>query len=311
LRAKKYEAAGEIRLLLFFGVLFQRQFPAPGVCETGMVSSNLKRMMQLSILIRFRRPRLAGAGRVFRSLPMIFLAACAALSLPPCASAKVAKEFSPATLVETADYQPCRNGCSAKTEPVSAFCFRQGDQVLIADGSSLLHENKFSGMEELAGKQVQIRFNERFVWVMTPDGQAMKLERGTTYENFKDAGCIREVRKPIIDAAYAHKRPGKVSTYAFALAGSGKGDLYLWFQCDLSSDKSVIACQRWYRDGTPYSKDWYCARTVDGAPVAAEFEVDELLSQEGRLVLKSGAVVQQDHRARTNDVLDRPGEACR
>jgi hypothetical protein len=73
----------------------------------------------------------------------------------------------------------------------------------------------------------------------------------------------------------------------------------------------VIACQRWYKDGAPYGKDWYCARTVDGAPVAAEFEIDPLLSQEGRLVLKSGAVVQQDHRARTNDVLDRPGETCR
>jgi hypothetical protein len=45
--------------------------------------------------------------------------------------------------------------------------------------------------------------------------------------------------------------------------------------------------------------------------VAADFEVDQLLSQEGRLVLKSGAVVQQDHRARTNDLLDRPSEACR
>jgi hypothetical protein len=140
----------------------------------------------------------------------------------------------------------------------------------------------------------------------------LKLERGSTYENFKDAGCIREVRRPIVDAAYAHKRPGKVPSYAFALAGTGKeGDLYLWLQCDLSSDKSVIACLRWYRNGDPYGKDWYCARTVDGAPVAADFEIDPLLSQEGRLVLKSGAVVQQDHRARTNDVLDRPGEACR
>jgi hypothetical protein len=45
--------------------------------------------------------------------------------------------------------------------------------------------------------------------------------------------------------------------------------------------------------------------------VAAEFEIDPLLSQAGRLVLKSGAVVQQDHRGRTNDVLDRPGETCR
>ncbi len=293
-------------------IQFQRQSPASGVCEAGMVSSNLKRMMQLLIQSRFRHTRLANTGKSFRAFLMIFLAVCAALSLAPCASAREAKEFAAATLVETADYQPCRNGCSAKTEPVSAFCFRQGDKVLVGDGSSFLHEKKFSGLEELAGKQVQIRFNERFVWVMPPDGPTMKLERGSKYEYFKDAGCIREVRRPIIDTAYAHKRPVKVSTYAFALAGSGKeGDLYMWFQCDLSPDKSVIACQRWFGDGTPYGKDWYCARTVDGAPVAADFEIDELLSQEGRLVLKSGAVVQQDHRARTNDVLDRPNEACR
>jgi len=250
-------------------------------------------------------------GGVFRPLLMIFLIAGAALSLPFCASAKGTKDYSAATLVEAADYQPCHNGCSAKAEPVSAFCFRQGDKVVVGDGRSLLHEKKFSGLEELAGKQVQIRFSRRFVWVIPTDGPVMKLKRGSTYENFRDAGCIREVRKPIIDSAYVHKRPGKVPTYAFALAGSGKGDLYLWFQCDLSPDKSVIACQRWYRDGTPYGKDWYCARTLDGAPMAAEFEVDQLLSQEGRLVLKSGAVVQQDHRARTNDVLDRPNEACR
>jgi hypothetical protein len=268
-------------------------------------------MMQSSIPIRFWHTGLVSPGKSCRFLPLIVLAACAALSLTVCASAREAKGFSSATLVESADYQPCRNGCSEHAEPASAFCFRQGDQVVVGDGRSILHEKKFSGLEELAGKQVQIRFNRRFVWVVPPDGPAKKLERGSTYENFRDAGCIREVRRPIIDAAYAHKRPGKVPTYAFALAGSGKGDLYLWFQCDLNSDKSVIACLRWYRNGDPYGKDWYCARTVDGAPVAADFEIDPLLSQEGRLVLKSGAVVQQDHRARTNDVLDRPNEACR
>jgi hypothetical protein len=268
-------------------------------------------MMQLSIMTWFRRFRVASLGRIFRSLPLIALAACAALSLTPCASAKGAKGYSAATLVETADYQPCRNGCSEHAEPASAFCFRQGDQGVVGDGRSFIHEKKFFGLEELAGKQVQIRFSRWFVWVMPPDGPVMRLERGSTYENFKDAGCIREVRRPIIDAAYAHKRPARVSATAFVLAGSGNGDLYLWLQCDLNSDKSVIACLRWYRNGDPYGKDWYCARTVDGAPVAAEFEIDPLLSQEGRLVLKSGAVVQQDHRGRTNDVLDRPGEACR
>ena len=277
----------------------------------GTGSSNLKRMMQSLFPIRFRHSRPASPGNSFRSLPLIVFAVCAVLSLSLCASAREAKGFAAATLVEAADYIPCDNGCSTNAEPASAFCFRMGNQVVVGDGRSYLHEQKFSVTEELAGKQVQIRFSRRFVWVRQPDGTTVKLEHGSTYENFRDAGCISEVRRPIIDAAYAHKRPARVPSYAFALTGSGKDDLYLWFQCDLSADKSVIACKRWYRNGDLYGKDWYCARTVDGAPVAADFEIDSLLSQEGKLVLKSGAVVQQDHRGRTNDQLDRPGEACR
>ena len=40
---------------------------------------------------------------------------------------------------------------------------------------------------------------------------------------------------------------------------------------------------------------------MDGAPVGAVATLDPLLSQEGRLVLKPGAVLRHDNRARTND----------
>jgi hypothetical protein len=268
-------------------------------------------MMQSLIPFQFRRSCPSGPGYIFRSLPLIVLAACAALSLALSASAKEAKNFAPATLVEAAGYIPCGNGCSPRGQPASAFCFRQGDQVLVGEGKSYLHEGKFSSLEEMAGKQFQIRFNGSHLWIRTPSGPTMKIERGSRFENFRDAGCIRAVRRPILAAAYAHKRPAKVPAYAFALAGSGKDDLYLWFQCDLDSHASVIACRKWYENGDFYGKDWYCARTADDAPVPADFQIDRLLSQAGRLVLKSGAVVSQDHRARTNDQLDRPGEACR
>jgi hypothetical protein len=39
--------------------------------------------------------------------------------------------------------------------------------------------------------------------------------------------------------------------------------------------------------------------------------LDALKSRDGKLVLKSGAALRHDNRARTNDVLDRPGEVCR
>jgi hypothetical protein len=247
----------------------------------------------------------------FRSLLLLVFAASVALSLNLCASAREAKSFAAATLVEAADYLPCGNGCSAHAEPSSAFCFRMGDQVLVGDGRSYLHEKKFSSLEELAGKQFQVRFNGSHIWMRPPGGDTVKIERGSQFENFKDAGCVTAVRRPILVVAYSHKRPAKVPAEAFALAGSGKGDPYLWFQCDLDSHASVIACRKWYMNGDFYGKDWYCARTVEGVPVVADFELDPLLSQEGRLVLKSGAVVQQDRRGRTNDQLDRPNEACR
>jgi hypothetical protein len=268
-------------------------------------------MMLLSIPIRFRRARLSSPGNIFRSLPLIAFATCVALSLNLSASAKGVKNFAPATLVEAADYIPCGDGCSPSAEPASAFCFRQGDQVLVGEGESYLHEGKFSSLEELTGRQFQVRFNGSHIWMKPPGGDTVKIESGSRFENFKDAGCIRAVRGPILKAAYAHKRPGKVSAYAFALAGTGKGDLYLWFQCDLDPHASVIACRKWYENGDFIGKDWYCSHTEDGAPVPADFEIDRLLSQAGRLVLKSGAVVPEDHRARTNDVLDRPNEACR
>ena len=258
-----------------------------------------------------RRSRLSGSGNIFRPLPLIVFAACVALSVSLCASAKEVKGFAPATLVEAANYLPCGDGCSALSDPASAFCFRQGDQVLVGEGKSYLHEGRFSSLDELAGKQFQVRFNGSHIWMTPPGGDTVKIERGSRFENFKDVGCIREVRRPILKAAYAHKRPGKVPAYAFALAGTGKGDLYLWFQCDLDPDASVIACRKWYENGDFIGKDWYCSRTEDAAPVPADFEIDRLLSQAGRLVLKSGAVVPEDHRARTNDQLDRPNEACR
>jgi len=74
--------------------------------------------------------------------------------------------------------------------------------------------------------------------------------------------------------------------------------------------RSTIDCREWYKSGETAPPDWYCARTTDGVPVGADFTVDPLLSQAGRLVLKSGAVLQHDNRGRTNGQLDRPGETC-
>jgi hypothetical protein len=266
------------------------------------------------VLSRFRYCFSFNFVTALRSL--LFAVVAAELSLSPAIGLPLhhhakAKSEETATLVEAAEYLPCASGCSTHAAPASAFCFRIGDRVQVAEGKSYLHEGKFSGLEDLAGKQLAVRVNQRSLWVTPPDGRTVKLELGSRYESFKDSSCVREVHRPILDAAAAHKRPAKVPPDALALAGSGKNDLFLWFQCDLNSSEATISCRRWYGNGEPTTKDWFCARTLEGAPVAANFEIDPLLSQDGRLVLRSGAVLAHDGRARTEDRLDRPGEVCR
>jgi len=215
------------------------------------------------------------------------------------------------TLYETATYIPCRDGCTAATQPVRAFCFKSGKDYLVADGDSYFHENKFESLEDITGQQVSIRGGNRWVWIKPADRPEIKLRRGSLFEDFKDNGCLREVHRPIVARA-AHTRPrGKVPAAAIAIAGPGRGEfqpLYLWYQCGLDGD--AIACQRWYRNGKPTTGDWYCARGADGAQAGADFAIDPLLSRTGRLVLASGAVLRQDARERLDGKLEKPGEAC-
>jgi len=222
-----------------------------------------------------------------------------------------AKDTMTATLVETSSYTPCRDGCSAVAEPERAFCFKAGDQFTVAEGKSYLHENKFESMEDLAGEQLPIRLSGRWVWVTPADRPAIKLRRGSLFENFKDNGCIREVHRPIVTLA-AHSRPrSKIPPDAIAIAGPGRGEfqpLYFWYQCTLEPD--AIACRRWYRNGQPTTADWYCAQATDSTQMNTNVTIDPLLSRTGRLVLASGAVLRQDARERIDGKLEKPGEAC-
>ena len=265
------------------------------------------RMAIASLFLEPGRNRLKAA---FVLLTMV-LAAPAAMSSPLLPFKRPPKDIVTITLVETASYIPCRDGCSAATQPVRAFCFRLGDEFLVADGESYFHENKFEDMEDLAGKQIPLRLGGRWVWLRPADRPSVKLRRGSLYEDFKDSGCIREVHRPIIALA-AHSRPhGKVPAGAIAIAGPGRGEfqpLYLWYQCGLDGD--AIACQRWYRNGKPTAGDWYCAQATNGTQAEASFAIDPLLSRTGRLVLASGAVLGPDLRERLDGKLEKPDHAC-
>jgi hypothetical protein len=257
----------------------------------------------LAGVFRLDRARRLRASIHFTAALLVLVSSTAAASGWPfkAKSPGTPKGFETATVVETAQTISCSGSCTAFAEPATAFCFRMGDQV------------KFADMDEIAGKEVLIRVSRLWIWLRPPGGSEVRLTHGSRFEEFKDAGCVREVHKPILATANGEKRRAKVPAAAMAIVGPDKGDspqLFLWYACAMNSDAATIACRRWYRNGDEASKDWYCAQTLNGAPVKADFAIDPTLSQAGRLVLTSGAVLKHDGRSRINDALERPGEAC-
>ena len=278
------------------------------------VGCTFNRMAAAPLLLPLRRMQVLNRRKARGTILLILLAALVAAGFSVRASARAAKGYEAATLVETETYLPCASGCFPAVEPARAFCFHMGDGAVIGEGQSYFHEGKVNGMEDFAGSQVAIRLSRRSIWVRPPDGPTVKIERGSQFEGFKDNGCVAEVHRPILAQAHGYRRPAKIPADAVAIAGSGKGDyrpLFLWFECAMEPDAKGITCRRWYKDGESAGADWFCARTVDGPAVGTDFAFDPLLSHSERVVLTSGAVLQHDNRGRTNGALDRPSEACR
>lgn len=245
------------------------------------------------------------------ALPALFLCFLAGTAQP--ALARQARNTVPATVVETAEYTPCGNRCSEAADPARAFCLRAGGQTLVGEGRSYIHEARFSGMEDYGGRQVRIRFTQRWIWIQASDGTQTRIRRGTQYEEFKDRACVAEVNRPILAAANRQKRPARVPPDALAIPGPEQGvnpQRFLWYACALSPGAATITCRRWYHNGESFGDDWYCAKTLDGNPVGENFSIDPLESDAGHLVLTTGGVLEHDQRSRIDGKLDRPDSPC-
>jgi len=228
-------------------------------------------------------------------------------------SAKSEERFEIATLVEAEEYSPCDCECAPFNHPTTAYCFRARDGFVVGERATLLGESNAASMRDSAGKEVPIRLDHSSISIRRINDTELQVRRGSFFEHFKDAGCIAVVHTQKLAVANRSKRPANIPADAFPLASmrsSGNGPVFRWFQCAMSSDSTAITCRKWDPHGEVAGVDRYCARTSQGALVMAEFDIDHLASREGRLILKSGAVLQRDDRGRINDELMRPGEAC-
>ena len=237
---------------------------------------------------------------------MEVLMSAAALSAPARGT------FVSAMLVESHEYSSCDYLCAPFNNPTTAYCIQVGNDVLVGHRGTILGEDDRPSMRDLAGKEVTVRFNEQSIWIKRGDRGPLKIARGSTSEHFKTLPCIREVHREKLALAANLQRPDNVPPPAVLLPDkqSTAHPLFLWLDCAMSPDQETINCRKWSQKGESYGIDRYCARTTEGTPVSQDFEIDQIASREQMLVLKSGAALQPDHRGRTNDILDHPGESC-
>ena len=230
-----------------------------------------------------------------------------ALHLP----ARAPKQFSAGDAGRGGALSSLRHGLHGDDRRGQRLLLPRGRSGAAGEGHSYLHGRKFSALEDLSGKQLRFASSGGACGCKTAGWTGIKLSRGSLYENFKSPGCIRAVHQAYPYGGQRREAPRQVPADVFPLASSNYIDRFYWYQCALDGDQTEIVCQSWYPNGDLHGKDFFCARTLAGEPVGAVATLDPLLSETGRLVLKSGIVVRHDNRSRTNDVLDRPNEACR
>jgi hypothetical protein len=224
-------------------------------------------------------------------------------------------EPAPAKLMEAVEYEPCDYYCGPLNHPTTAYCIDVDGQILVGERAGLLWfgESEAASMRNLTGKQIMARFDTNSIWISNNSGRTIKIKRGSNFEQFQNIRCLVEVHGPKLAIAAKSERPRDVPGNAFPLAGAQVGDLkplFVWFSCSTDSEMPTIDCMKWYPNGDSRGVERYCTRTVDGAALSRDFQIDHLASREGQLVLMSGAILLFDHRGRINDKLSHPGEAC-
>jgi hypothetical protein len=267
-----------------------------------------------NVLHSLRYERAAGTGLGGDVRVKIALLLMAALVS---ASSQSLHEVAPATLVEAVEYEPCDYYCGPFNHPTTAYCVYADGQILVGERAGLLWfgESDVASMRDLAGSQITARFDQSSIWIGKSGQRTIRIRRGSNYEQFKDTRCLVEVHKPKLAIAAGAERPLSVPADAFPLAGEQRGNIqnrsvFVWFSCTLSPTLSTVDCRKWYPNGASRGVERYCGRTVDGVSIPPDFSIDHVASRERQIILKSGAVLQFDHRGRINDKLAHAGEAC-
>jgi hypothetical protein len=168
-----------------------------------------------------------------------------------------------AKLIEATEYEPCDYYCGPLNHPTTAYCIEADDQTLVGEHAGFLWfgETDTGSMRNLVGKQVAIRFDQASIWMSDEGRRAIKLKRGSNYEQFQNTRRLVEVHRLKLAIAAKAQRPAQVPVDAFPLAGAQVGDyrpLYVWFSCSTGRGTGTIDCMKWYPKGDSKGTERYC-----------------------------------------------------
>jgi hypothetical protein len=137
-----------------------------------------------------------------------------------------ATKIAPAKLLESVEYEPCDYYCGPLNHPTTAYCVEADGQILVGERAGVLWfgENSITSGRDLVGKQITARFDESSIWISKDGPRAIRIRRGSNFEQFRDTRCLVEVHRPKLALASKQQRPRDVPADAFALAGAQVGD---------------------------------------------------------------------------------------
>jgi hypothetical protein len=120
---------------------------------------------------------------------MTLLARSLALAILLSGYQGAAKQYQQAKFVEYSTFSPCHHDCQPFDVVYFNFCFRVENEFLIGRTYAWKWEYDPSKMESLQSKEVSVRFDADYIWVVRTDGKELRLKRLKSSTHFMDSAC--------------------------------------------------------------------------------------------------------------------------
>jgi hypothetical protein len=230
----------------------------------------------------------------------------AALALPfvviilaaPLTHAQV-RRYRSGLLIDTGEYDWCHYDCAPFDRPILFFCLQVDDQILVGRRhADWIWAYDSSKMFAYKGKPVQVRFNQKSIWMIRTDGKDMRLGRGDLLDVFSNPKCTAEVHRSWLSKIGHVTRPQTVPSSAVLIPEGPTSILksqgpHFWARCSFDVGSNSDICKLWDDKGFGYKTAKYVAPLGKALPDPA-LVIDPLTTKfDYEIHLKDGFVLHR------------------